>query len=91
MDYKELIETLRDESNCDVLDYIEDAAAAIETLLAEREALMGQIRGHCIHCANARKCYYTDDKTMCDCARNNLRHWQWRGPTLPDRQKTENR
>lgn len=35
MDYKELIETLRDESNCDVLDYIDEAADAIEALQSE--------------------------------------------------------
>lgn len=40
MNYKKLIEQLRDENNCDVLDYIDDAATAIETLLAEREAAM---------------------------------------------------
>lgn len=34
MDYEELIEQLRDENNCDVLDYIEDAATAIETFSA---------------------------------------------------------
>ena len=33
MDYKELIEQLRDENNCNVLDYIGDAATAIETML----------------------------------------------------------
>lgn len=38
MDYKELIRLLRDESNCDVLNYIEDDATAIEALLAERDA-----------------------------------------------------
>lgn len=53
MDYKELIEQLRDENNCDVLDYIDDAATAIETLLAEREAAieglleMGKVIADC--------------------------------------------
>lgn len=33
-DYKELVEMLRDESNCNVLDYVDDAADAIEDLTA---------------------------------------------------------
>lgn len=32
-DYKNLIETLRNDNNCDVLDYVGDAADAIEELL----------------------------------------------------------
>lgn len=34
-DYNELIHTLRDESNCNVLDYVDEAATAIETLVTE--------------------------------------------------------
>lgn len=33
--YEELVKALRDEDNCNVLSYIDDAAAAIETLQAE--------------------------------------------------------
>lgn len=34
-DYSELVEALRDEDNCNVLSYIDDAADAIEALQAE--------------------------------------------------------
>lgn len=38
MDYKELIDILRDENNPSVLDYIDDAVTAINDLLARTEA-----------------------------------------------------
>lgn len=38
MDYKELIDILRDESNPNVLDYIDDAVTAINDLLSRTEA-----------------------------------------------------
>lgn len=34
-DYSELVKALRDEDNCNILDYIDDAAAAIEDLQAQ--------------------------------------------------------
>lgn len=37
MDYKELLEQLTDEDNCNVLDYIDDAATAITELLERAE------------------------------------------------------
>ena len=38
MDYKELIDILQDESNPNVLDYIDDAVTAINDLLARAES-----------------------------------------------------
>ena len=38
MDYKELIDILQDESNPNVLDYIDDAVTAINALLARAES-----------------------------------------------------
>lgn len=38
MDYKELIDILRDENNPNALDYIDDAVTAINDLLARTEA-----------------------------------------------------
>lgn len=38
MDYKELIDILQDESNPNVLDYIDDAVTAINDLLARTES-----------------------------------------------------
>lgn len=78
MDYKELIRRLR-ASNRDAIVSSDEAATAIETLLAERDAAVEQIRGECYHCANVRKCY-SGGEMMRDCARNNRRNWQWRGP-----------
>ena len=38
MDYKELIDILQDETNPNVLDYIDDAVTAITDLLARAES-----------------------------------------------------
>ena len=38
--YKELVKRLRDESNCDVLDDVNEAADAIENLLNYTNALL---------------------------------------------------
>lgn len=45
MGYKELIDILQDESNPNVLDYIEDVAIAIKELLAENQALRNAANG----------------------------------------------
>lgn len=39
MDYRELLEQLADEDNCDVLDYIGDAVTAIENLMKYKDAV----------------------------------------------------
>lgn len=98
MDYKELIEynaLIEDmRAAADVTGVCEvelnDAATAIETLLAEREALMELIYGKCELCINRRKCLF-DDEARRDCALNKCRNWQWRGPAPPDRQQAEMR
>lgn len=41
---KELLEIIRDESNCNVLDYIDETADLIESLAAERDALAERCR-----------------------------------------------
>lgn len=58
-EYQELIRLLRDENNCNVLDYVDDAADAIETLMRERDAAIADIEelmsesdeGACAYCA----------------------------------------
>lgn len=95
MDYKELIKQLVD---CDQLSAaieddnlslaLENAADAIETLLAERDAAVEDLYGDCIACAHSDSpaerrpcsgcCYYT-------LAPYGKDYWQWRGP-----QKGEN-
>lgn len=83
MDCKELIEQLRDENNCNVLDYIEDAATAIETLLAERDAAVEIISSGGKRC---RACVYNDrgihDFPCCHCRETGgmTDYWEWRGP-----------
>lgn len=79
MDCKELIEQLRDENNCNVLDYIEDAATAIETLLAERDAAVEDLKGRCGVCKHRRVCL-VDEQHRNGCAVSNRGHWEWRGP-----------
>lgn len=86
MDYKELIELLRDKSNCDVLDYVDDAATAIETLLEERDAAVEIIsRGE----KRCRACIYNDhgirDFPCCRCRETGgmTDYWEWRGPLSP--------
>ena len=69
MDYKELLEQLTDEDNCNVLDYIDDAVTAITELLEraqkaeqERDAAVRDINLvlrqeyylPCIACKNSR-------------------------------------
>lgn len=79
MDYKELISKLRkkDGCNCECLD----AATAIETLLAERDAAVEDLRfvSDCTSCK-----YYPFDGSCdacleCSCENENVA-WEWRGP-----------
>lgn len=74
MDYKELIDILQDESNPNVLDYIDDAVTAINDLLAraeseearaekaerERDIAVEQLH----HCEN--NCDYCRNRCECD-------------------------
>lgn len=70
MDYKELIEPLRDKSNCDVLDYVDDAATAIETLLEERDAAVEDLKGRRGVCKHRRVCL-VDEQHRNGCAAGN--------------------
>lgn len=81
-DCRELVELLRDESNCDVLDYIDDAATAIETLLAERDALMMDLIDSYMNRGNAcRSCKHAP----CSPKHDGCIGWQWRGPCMAER------
>ena len=57
------------------------SAEVIETLRAERDILMSQIRGECRLCSNVKKCF-SDSKTRADCALHNRRHWEWCGERM---------
>lgn len=91
MDYKELINILRDENNPNVLDYIDDAAIAINDLLAraesaesraekaekERDAAVDDLRifGHCCSCCKWFNAPNCKAKEPCGTNDN----WEWRG------------
>ncbi len=86
MDYKELIERLRvydywaGESDINSHPLIcDEAAAAIETLLAERDAAVEDLKGRCGVCKHRRVCLF-DEQHRIGCAVSNRGHWQWRGP-----------
>lgn len=81
MDYKEVIRRL---DGCVEFDgnLLDDAADAIETLLAERDAALEELRSiGCEVCAHL--CDYSFNSPCCTCgdADNN---WQWRGPQKHD-------
>lgn len=95
MDYKVLIALLRDNGMVKTKDDIECAADAIETLLAERDAAVEELRGICWCCANGRPmrtnagiyskitaCDHLEDRGIRGCAgrEKGCPYWQWRGP-----------
>ena len=86
IEYKALIEDLRDAADVTGVCEIElrDAATAIETLLAEREAAMEDLRGRCDICKHRRVCLF-DEQHRIGCANSKRGHWEWSGPTPPDR------
>lgn len=83
MDYEKLIKLLRDENNCDVLDYVEDAADAIEVLLAERDAALERSCADCKHFVISHNGCTPDcdcNNSECKCVDGVNLGWQWRGP-----------
>lgn len=92
MDYKELIRRLDDCGEFDG-DLLDDAAEAIETLLAERDAAVEDLHGDCRFCKHramrrpfwrcpCSTCKYEDATTFMpeDTATHVNDNWQWRGP-----------
>lgn len=80
MDYKELIERLNAYSAKHQRHggITAEAADAIETLLAERDALMKDVV-RCDTCLHVKECYFNELRRT-DCANSNRGHWKWRGP-----------
>ena len=80
----EIVRELRDPENCDVLDYIDDAADLIDSLTAQlasvtadRDAAVNDIAHDCYHCkhkpdAEAPKDEYGCRKCGCGCGVNAL-------------------
>lgn len=96
--YEELLEQLRNIVNhgdeqpaeyctnrCGGCDACDKSIDAIETLLAERDALIEQVHGRCLFCANRIKCLCENDiEFRSYCRLNNDCNWQWRGPQKHD-------
>lgn len=77
MDYKELIKALRGKNALDAIAYSTNAADAIETLLAERDAALEDMKGICSFCAHKKTCQFGNHlRDICV----NGSNWQWRGP-----------
>lgn len=82
MDHKELINRLRYNRVCP--DDIADAATVIETLLAERDAAVGDLTRICED--NPDVCEYCKHMKHMPCTDSHGRciGWQWRGPQKGD-------
>lgn len=97
MDYKELIDKLREDAlyhkNCSnepKAKYFEVIATAIETLLEERESAIKLLRkinwcSGCAHFMGLKGCADNDMDVCC----NEDDHYQFCGPTTTDRERTE--
>lgn len=81
MDYKELIRQLRDTSNCDILDYVDDAADAIETMLKEKDLLLEHLKQSygCSSCKHIAKCELEEPCFDCKRSVGENDRWEWSG------------
>lgn len=97
MDYKELIELLRRTvehgneepweyctNRCGGCEMCDQAADALETLLAERDAAIDDIQRNCINCAYTES--NNSNHTPCEFIEfcSFAEHWKWRGPQKQD-------
>ena len=57
-----------------------DAATAIETLLAERDAAVKELHGRCSKCKHFSSGLLEFPCTDCRFERGTSDHWEWRGP-----------
>lgn len=83
-DYKELIELLRDDEFCGKLDYIDDAADAIEQLVKERDAAVKDMNTLCSTfadiCSFCKNDSRNDGDVCVKCKGTDwLEFWEWRG------------
>lgn len=85
MDYRELLEQLADEDNCDVLDYIGDAVTAITELIEraekaerERDAAVREIPKICYYCKHRKGWKVCSDYSGNENAET-CEKWEWRG------------
>lgn len=92
MDYKELIEELRMVASWDGICYdcnqCVKAAAALETMLAERDAAVTLTHGKCYACKNKETKYSDEPCSLCKWGAMRCMvpvaklqdSWEWRGP-----------
>lgn len=80
MDYKDLIRRLDDCGGFDG-DLLDDAAEAIETLLAERDAALDEFHGLCSRCKHFHPGPLEFPCSDCRFEGGESDHWKWRGPT----------
>lgn len=81
MDYEKLIKRLRKYADFGAkLVVCEDAATAIETLLAERDAAVKELHGRCSKCKHFSSGILEFPCTDCRFERGTSDHWEWRGP-----------
>lgn len=77
MDYESLIKILHI-----LASELENAASAIETLLAERKAMLEDLRSMALGCDNCKhKLLGEYEYPCCECGRvgGEYDHWQWHG------------
>lgn len=86
-DVKELLDILRDESNCNVLDYVDEAADLIESLAAEleqvkreRDAAVADLKDYCytgkVMC---HYCKFLGNGRFCENECGDGECFEWRG------------
>lgn len=86
MDYKELIDRLKNirflyaDNGLKCESICKDAATAIETLLAERDAAVEELRGRCSKCKHLRSGILEFPCADCCFESGKSDHWEWRGP-----------
>lgn len=95
MDYKGLIERLKRQGSVTtykqktICGDCKDAAIAIETLLAERDAALLEIPKDCSRCIHwgkpkiespCRECWYSSGPN---------KNWKWRGPKKEDKHEAD--
>ena len=87
MDYNKLIEQLRSTESRSKREMLDDAAAAIETLMAERDIMKRYLDcEQCIHgqtphpdCRDGCDCEYCTSKTCVCCQCRDMDKWEWIG------------
>lgn len=87
MDYKELIKAMRSTDVKTVFTHSLDAADAIETLLAERDAAVEDLKrgeSRCFTCSFDNMSIHDFPCNSCKEAGRMGDYWKWRGPQKGD-------